>query len=229
MPKRETLSIVLPIHNQAHQIPLTLMELDRFFAEQKFNWEVVVVNDGSDDNSKEIVKRFIKLMRRIKLVSNERSRGWGIAVKQGMQVAKGEWRIILSTDQLVDINELEKVLALFKKKTQVVLGYQQPHTFDSFIFTTWCKVLFLIKGLKSAVWPIQCYRREVVEHIFPIAKSRGKRFNLEVLALSQRMKYQIKEVGVACKKKRDRISLIDCYRAFSQTFKIRRKLWNNNI
>jgi|AP45_3_1055517.scaffolds.fasta_scaffold21723_3 glycosyltransferase involved in cell wall biosynthesis len=229
MPKRETLSIILPIQDQAHQLPLILMELENFLSKHKFNWELIVVNDGSDDNSKEIVKRFIKLIKRIKLVSNERSRGWGIAVKQGMQVAKGEWRIILSTDQLSYIEELDKVLPLFKKRTQVVLGYQQPHTFNSFVFTTWCRFLFLIKGLKSAVCPIQCYRREVVERVFPLVKSVGRGFNLEALALTQRMKYQIREVGVTCKKKRDRISLIDCYRTLSQTFIIRRKLWNNNI
>ncbi len=229
MPKRETLSVILPTYNQAHQLPLTLMELEGFLSKQKFNWELIVINDGSSDNSKEIVKRFIKLVKRIKLVSNERSRGWEVAVKQGMQVAKGEWRVILSTDSLSTIDELEKIFPLFKKKTQVVLGYRQPQTFSDFIYTAWCKVLFLIKGLKSANCPVQCYRSEVVERVFPVTKLRGKRFMLEVLALSQKMKYQIKEVGVTCKKKRDRISLIDCYRALSQTFKIRRRLWNNNI
>ena len=169
--------------------------------------EVIVVNDGSRDNTAEIVQTFAKNAPVLRLVENPGNRGKGYSVRNGMLNARG--RIVLFTDADLSspIEEAPKLFAALEAGADIAIGsrwlrvetqtQRQPLHRQLFgrIFNL---ALRLTLGLHFA--DTQCgfkaFKQPAVQAIFPLQKIERWGFDPEILFLASKLKFKVKEVPV---------------------------------
>ena len=106
------LSVVIPAYNEEKRLPETLKKVRDYLDKQEYDWEVIIVNDGSKDETAPITSEWIKSQGddNFRLIDNKINQGKGAVVKQGMLEAKGEWRLFMDADGSTDIREIQKLL-----------------------------------------------------------------------------------------------------------------------
>ena len=103
------LSVIIPAYNEQSRITYTLEKLTSFLNEQTFKWQILIINDGSTDNTENIVKEWMKKDPRI-LIKSIPHQGKGIAIKTGMLSSSASYRFMCDADLAMPINELSKFL-----------------------------------------------------------------------------------------------------------------------
>ena len=107
------LSIVIPAHNEASRLPPSLEQINCFLDQQDFAAEVIIVENGSHDRTYEVAQAAARESDRIRVIqSPDGIRGKGLAVKQGMLAATGDWRFICDADLSMRIDDLAGFLPL---------------------------------------------------------------------------------------------------------------------
>lgn len=107
------LSIIIPAYNEAERIPKTLLDMDRRLSGVLYSYEIIVVNDGSKDNTAEVVTGMMKMVKNLKLIDNKENKGKGGVVKQGMLNARGAIRLFTDADNSTSIDQFEKMMPYF--------------------------------------------------------------------------------------------------------------------
>ena len=104
------LSVVIPAYNEEHRIAKTLEAVDGFLKNQQFDYEILVVDDGSKDGTASVVKNMEAQMKNARLIDNKENHGKGWVVRQGMLKAAGEYRLFTDADNSTSIDQLNKLL-----------------------------------------------------------------------------------------------------------------------
>jgi len=116
------LSVVVPSYNEMANLQKGVLDkIAHFLSKQNFSYEVIIVDDGSDDGSTEFAEQFVAENPYFKLIKNNHL-GKAGAVSSGMISAKGDWRLFTDMDQATPIEELSKLLPYAKKGFDVVIG-----------------------------------------------------------------------------------------------------------
>lgn len=118
------LSLVIPAYNEADRIGDTLVAADRYFMRQDYDAEIIVVDDGSHDDTAGVVRTHQQERRTpVRLKSLPENRGKGYAVKAGMlEQATGRFRFFCDADGSTPIEELDRCGALFESQADIVIG-----------------------------------------------------------------------------------------------------------
>lgn len=118
------LSLVIPAYNEAERIGDTLASADRYLAHQDYDAEIIVVDDGSDDDTAGIVRACQRESRTTLLLESlPENRGKGYAVKTGMlKQATGRFRFFCDADGSTPIEEIDRCGALFESRTDIIIG-----------------------------------------------------------------------------------------------------------
>lgn len=192
-----------------------LQKIDRFLSKKDYEFEVIVVDDGSTDGSVEFVEDFIKGNKGFRLIKNSHM-GKAGSVTKGMLEAKGEYVLFTDMDQATPIEEIDKLLPYFKEEYDVVIGsrntIRKGSPFSRQVISYGAIILRkLIVGLPE-ISDTQCgfkaFRQEVARKLFTrinqlhhgfsaisgSAVTAG--FDVELLFLAEKMGYKIKEVSV---------------------------------
>jgi len=190
-----------------------LDEMMSYLKKQKYSWEVVINDDGSDDNSLELVEKFIKKNEEFKLLKSPHA-GKPAGLRTGMKAAKGEIILFTDVDQSTPLKQVEKLLPFFEKDYDVVIGsrgverknfpwYRQLMSWGFRVG----RQLFLLKGVSDTQCGFKAFRAEVIKKLFPqlqvfkkSEKATGWRvgaFDVELLFLAQKHGHKIAEVPVA--------------------------------
>lgn len=200
------LSVVIPAYNEEKRLPSTLQKVKEYLSSQEYDWEVLIVNDGSQDYTSKVVNDLIKDWVGFRLIDNQENRGKGAVVKQGMLAAKGDWRLFMDADNSTDLSQIEK-LWKFKNNFEVIIGSRYLKA-DSIkikqplgrrIISRMGNIFVrLVLGIKSV--DTQCgfklFSREAAEKIFPLQTIKRWGFDMEILAIAIRLGYQVEEVPV---------------------------------
>lgn len=204
---RPYLSIVIPAYNEAERIATTLLAMDKYLSTAEYSYEILVVNDGSTDNTSAIVRNMEKLVKNLKVIDIKQNGGKGGTVRAGMLAASGKVRLFTDADNSTSIDHFDKMIPLFKEGCGVVIGSRAmrgakldpPESLFRQIAGKGLNLivqLFLLPGL----WDTQCgfkaFTDEAAERIFAISRISGWGFDVEILALAQKMGYKIKEIPV---------------------------------
>ncbi|MDP3901387.1 MAG: glycosyltransferase [bacterium] len=116
------LSVIIPTHNNPNQLPLTLIDVDKHLSQQDYSYEIIVVNDGSNDNTANIIQKLTDLIKNLKLADNAVEEGFGSAIRLGMLTAKGNWRVIMDQNNITPITEFNKMSLYFREGLDVFIG-----------------------------------------------------------------------------------------------------------
>lgn len=200
-------SIVIPAYNESARLGATLDKVLSFVHAQHWDAEVIVVNDGSRDNTAEIVRTFAAKDPCLHLVENPGNRGKGYSVRNGMLHSQGRVVLFSDADLSSPIEESVKLFSAIDEGADIAIGsrwlraetqtQRQPLHRQLFgrIFNL---ALRLTLGLQFA--DTQCgfkaFRRQAVEAIFPQQKIERWGFDPEILFLARKFGFKVKEVPV---------------------------------
>lgn len=206
------LSVVVPAYNEAERIPLTLLDMDKRLSEAGFSYEILVVNDGSKDNTAEIVEKMAQTIQHLTLINNQKNQGKGGVVRDGMLAAKGQYRIFTDADNSTSIDQFEGMLPFFEetaegRKYDVVIGsravkgahLEPPQPFYRRILGRVSNLIIQAVNLPG-IWDSQCgfkcFTAEAAERVFTLSRVNGWGFDIEILALARSLGFRVKEMPV---------------------------------
>jgi dolichyl-phosphate beta-glucosyltransferase len=107
------LSVIFPAYNEENRIPKTIRLTSEYLKRQSYDYEILVVNDGSKDKTAEIIRKMESEVLNLRLIDNEKNKGKGGVVKQGMLEAKGEYRLFSDSDNSTSIDQIERMWPFF--------------------------------------------------------------------------------------------------------------------
>jgi dolichyl-phosphate beta-glucosyltransferase len=199
------LSIIIPAHNEELRIASTLEKVLSFLEAQTFESEIIVVENGSQDRTAEIVAQFQKAHPHLHLLRESRA-GKGLAVRRGMLTAKGDYRFICDADLSMPIEEIHRFLppqldsydvAIASREVSGAVRYDEP-IYRHIIGRGFNFLVRLFTGLQiqDTQCGFKCFRAGVVEDLFHKQVIDGWTFDAEVLFIAQRRGYKIVEIPI---------------------------------
>ena len=120
--KNPYLSVIIPAYKEGKRIGENLKEIKDYLKDKNFSYEVVIVVDGSPDNTADIARSWKDKFASLRVVDNKKNHGKGYVVRQGLLEAKGDIRIFLDADGSTSITHLNTFLPQFRKGYDVVIG-----------------------------------------------------------------------------------------------------------
>jgi dolichyl-phosphate beta-glucosyltransferase len=233
------LSIIIPAYNEAERIPATLVDMDKRLSGVDYSYEILVVNDGSKDNTASVVRNMAKMVKNLKLIDLKENGGKGGAVKQGMLLAAGRVRLFTDADNSTSIDQFEKMIPLFKGGYGVVIGSRSvkgaqldpPEPLYRQIIgksLNFLVQLFLLPGIRDTQCGFKAYTDEAAEKIFMLSRTVGWGFDVESLALAKRLNFRIKEIPVHwVNDARSHVKFSGGLQFLAETCTIRWRLWTD--
>ncbi len=182
-------TILIPAYNEAANLPALIEELDQFMKMHK-NYEVVFVDDGSDDGTSKEIENYKRAY--LKYVQHRLNRGKTQAIITGAKEARGDIIVIFDADLQYSTEDIPKLVDLIDKGMDLATGWKQgkyDKKFVSGIYNAWARRLF---GLKiHDMNSIKAFRKEVLEDI-----ALRKEWHRYIVALASDAGYRIGEVKV---------------------------------
>ena len=229
-----THSIVIPAYNEEIRIEATLDRVLEYVYAQKWDAEILVVNDGSRDATRDIILRYAAAHPMLRLVDNPGNHGKGFSVRNGVLHSKGELIVFTDADMASPIEDSEKLLAALERGADVAIG---SRWLDSSLQTRkqpfYRRVLGRIFNLALRVIlgmnyrDTQCgfkaFRRTAAQVIFPLQIIERWGFDPEIVFLALRLGFRVDEVAVKwAHQENTKINPIqDGFRMFTELLKIR--------
>lgn len=201
------LSIVIPAYNEARRLPDTLRNMETYLKKLGKEYEILVVDDGSSDNTATIVKIWQQEIPSLKLIPVLKNRGKGHAVKLGMLRAEAQYILMSDADLSTPIEELDRFLPLLKEGFAVVIGtrkhqearilQRQPRWRESMGKAfTWISNIVLGLHISDFTCGFKAFDRKAAKDIFAKQIIDRWAFDSEILYLANRSGYMIAEVPV---------------------------------
>ncbi len=122
MEERPYLSVIIPAYKEGKRIGTNLLEIDKYLNSKNYSYEILVVIDGSPDDTAQIAKSYSGEVENLRIIDNKENHGKGYVVRQGLLAAQGKFRLFLDADGSTSITHLESFLPEFSKGYDVVIG-----------------------------------------------------------------------------------------------------------
>ena len=200
-------TIVIPAYNESARLGLTLEKVQLFLRQHEWDAEVVVVNDGSTDDTAMIVRRFAENDGSFRLIQNPGNRGKGYSVRHGVLEARGAIILFTDADLSAPIEEATKLVCALEAGADVAIGSrwmraelqtQRQSLARQILGRIFNLLLRLLLQLDFA--DTQCgfkaFRRNAAQAIFPLQRIEGWGFDPEILFLARQAGLKVEEVPV---------------------------------
>ncbi len=208
------LSVLIPAYNEERNLKRGVLdEVYNFLSKQNFSWEVLIVDDGSSDETFRVAQEYSQKYPGFRVLK-EPHRGKGGTVIAGMLKARGRYILFTDMDQATPISELKKFLPKFKKGYDVVIGSRTGRKGAPLIRKlmaygfTLLRTLILKLPYKDTQCGFKAFKKEAAQKIFRLLKvfndkkiAKGAAvtagFDLEILYIARKLKLKVAEVGVS--------------------------------
>jgi glycosyltransferase involved in cell wall biosynthesis len=230
-----TYSIILPAYNEGVRIGDTLAKVLAYSKKCGWDAEILVVNDGSTDNTCEIVRSYSVKNPTLRLIDNPGNRGKGYSVRNGMLRARGDILLFSDADLSSPIEEADKLFAAIENGSDIAIGSrwlkpelqaQRQPLLRQILGRIFNLALRIILGLnyKDTQCGFKAFSRRAAQAIFPLQQIERWGFDPEILYLAQRFGFSIQEIPVIWSHREGtRINpLRDGMRMFAEVLRIRR-------
>jgi glycosyltransferase involved in cell wall biosynthesis len=196
------LSVFFPTYNEEKNIGKVVRDAKKVLEKIADKWEIIIVEDGSKDNTPQVADKIAKTDRRIKVIHHKPNRGYGGALKTGFSKAKYEWVAFSDSDGQFDFSEIKKFVKKQKEESaDLVLGIRKERA-DPFmrkVFTfVWSKMLpRILLGLRVTDYScgFKLIRKKVYKKVQPLV-GEEKVTQIEMLTKAQRAGFKFAEVKV---------------------------------
>jgi dolichyl-phosphate beta-glucosyltransferase len=199
------LSVVIPAFNEEQRIGATLWALREGLAAYPFDWEIRVVDDGSQDDTAKVVAAVQRADPRVKLESRPHL-GKGAAARFGFLRARGDLRFLCDADLSMPAREISKFLAKVPAQCDIAIGSREGagarrvgeplyrhllgRVFNAYVRTN------LLPGRHDTQCGFKLFTARAVEAVFAVARLDGWAFDTEVLFIAERQGWRVKEVPI---------------------------------
>lgn len=198
------ISIIIPLFNESKRIEQTLDQIIKYVNKKKFKYEIILVDDKSNDVTLEVLKKYQS--HSIKILKNEKNMGKGYTVKKGILNSQGKIVLFTDADNSTPIEEFDKFFPFIKdfdvligsrylNKSNVVVKQSKKRIFFSRLGNFFIN-MFLINDIKDTQCGFKVFKGDVARNIFSRCKINRWGFDVEVLAISQLLNFQIKEIPI---------------------------------
>jgi len=207
------LSVIIPVYNESSRVLPTLDDIYSYLEKQDYQYEVLIVNDGSSDNTVKIVKEKIKNLPAgrqgwsgFKVIDNKKNQGKGAVVKQGMLESQGEWRLFMDADNAYNIRILDNLWP-YSKNYEVIIASRYikgaklltPIPLSRKLLSRLGNILIQILvawGIKDTQCGFKLFSKQATKEIFRKQTMMRWSFDIELVAIAKKHKFDIKEVPI---------------------------------
>jgi dolichyl-phosphate beta-glucosyltransferase len=135
------LSIIIPAYNEEANISDTLKDIAAYLKDKDYEYEIIVVDDGSKDKTIEITNSLKNLFRNFTVLGDEKNRGKGYSVKKGMLFAKGEFILFMDADNATSIDQLDKLMVSALEGNGAVLASRRMQGAEVEFHQPWYRII----------------------------------------------------------------------------------------
>lgn len=207
------LTILVPCYNEDGIIKQNLMEIQEFLSEKKYKWQIVVVDDGSRDNSVGEIRKIQS--PNLKLVSYKVNRGKGGALKEGIANSSGEFIIFMDADLSVPVETIDGFLEVLEKGTcSVAIGTRKIKSAKVLVHQPWLRenlgkgftfLTRMITGVRVSDFTcgFKGFSFEAADKIFSHSLLSRWAYDAEILYLAKKYGFRITEIPVTWTNRKD--------------------------
>lgn len=228
-----SISLVLPAYNEADNIEPLVAEAVPALETCADDYEVIVVDDGSSDDTAGITRHVMESNPRVRLVQHPVNQGFGAAVFSGFTNAVKDWIFYTDADRQFVLSELERFVPLMDQ-ADLIAGYRAPRR-DPFLRVFygkgWSMLCTLLFGytVRDVDCGFKLFRREIIQELAPQIASRGATFSIEWLVRAKRAGYRFAELPVTHRPRlagsQTGANIDVILRAFRELVRVRLQLW----
>lgn len=230
---KPSISLVLPAYNEADNIEPMVGEATPALEAVADDYEIMVVNDGSADDTSGVTRRVMETHSHVRLVEHPVNQGFGAAVFTGFSSAQKDWIFYTDADRQFVLSELERFVPLMEK-ADLIAGYRAPRR-DPFMRVVygkgWSMLCTLLFGytVRDVDCGFKLFRRDIIEQLAPTIQSRGATFSIEWLVRAKRAGYRFVELPVTHRPRvagsQTGANINVILRAFRELVRVRLQLW----
>jgi dolichyl-phosphate beta-glucosyltransferase len=204
--KEIMLSIVIPAYNEEQRLPKTVIETLQWIRGGPMSVEVLIVDDGSIDQTLTIAKNLAEKWENIRVLSRPHA-GKGAAVRAGMLAARGHYVLFMDADGATRSTEIAKLMETLDEGYDVAVGSRVSKAREVVVRTSLARKsigrifaalvnLLAIRGIQDTQCGFKMFRQEVVRPIFSMQTLEGFAFDVEILFIATKRGFWLKEVPV---------------------------------
>jgi glycosyltransferase involved in cell wall biosynthesis len=207
-PTHVKLSVVIPALNEAKRIKPTLIAIDRYLQKQPYMYEIIVVDNGSKDETAAVVHSYRdEVEHSAVFVLKEPCQGKGCTVQRGVAQARGDYVLFMDADNATRIEEMEKVWPKFKEGFDVVIGSRRIKGAKLARKQPWLRELsgrlgnllirlIAVPKVRDTQCGFKAFTKKAAHDIFSAVTISRWGFDIEVLALAHHWGYRVAEIPV---------------------------------
>lgn len=210
---KDKISIIMPAYNEGVHIYQNLKETHSVLKKAKVRFEIVLVNDGSSDNTYSESRRAAADFPNIISINIASNGGKGNALKEGFHYTTGDFIVFLDADLDLHPEQLHYILRIMRdEQAEVVTGskhhpdtklnYPASRKILSKIYALILKILFNLP-LRDTQTGLKVFKRDVLERVFPVVLCKRYAFDVELLANAHRLGYKVIESPVVLNFRRE--------------------------
>ncbi|MBI3318196.1 MAG: glycosyltransferase family 2 protein [Candidatus Omnitrophica bacterium] len=228
------LSVVIPAYNEAPRIGQTLRAVSAYLKGQPYRWEIVVVNDGSRDNTQAEVFSLMKAIPQLHFLGHATNQGKGAAICTGLKAAQGDAVLFFDADGATPIEEIEKLWPDLRDGAGLVVGSRKIPGAHILVkqrllrrtmgrVYQWICRLLLDPGVADVTCGFKLFTRQAVELCRSRMRIRRWSFDAELFTIAKAHRLKVAEVPIRwTDQRRTKVHLLkDSLGSFSELIRIR--------
>lgn len=206
------LSLIVPVYNGAAQLPAALEQLRAFLGSCAYSWELILVDDKSDDGVARVLDAFATEAPCVSVLHNARNMGKGYSVSRGMRAARGMYRVFTDADLAYPTTEIDKIVGALQLGADVAVAcrvlpdsrYLMSPSFFSYLYTRHVMSRFfnalvrwtLIPRVRDTQAGLKGFTAAAAEVVFPRVTIPRFGFDVEALFIARKFGLTIQQVAV---------------------------------
>lgn len=202
------LSVLIPAYKEGERIGRNLLEIDKYLKGKNYSYEIIVIVDGSPDNTAEIARNYMHQVAHLRVIENPENHGKGYVVRQGLLEGKGRYRVFLDADGSTSITHLDMFFPEFTNGFDVVIGSRDHKSSEIAVHQPKWRELFGDMGnwairIVLGLWKYpdtQCGFKMMTGVAADLVASRMVvdrfGFDFELITLAERLGFKVKQLPV---------------------------------
>jgi len=196
-------SVLMPAYNEGKYLRESVIKTKKELS--RIPHEIIIINDGSSDDTESIAIELSRKYRNVKVVSYTKNRGKGYALRKGFQHSTGEFIVFLDSDLDIPPSQVHRFIGALNNGYDVAIGSKYipgarvNYTFKRWLFSTayrnLVKVLLSLDVSDTQVG-LKAFKRHVLENVFPRITVKRYAFDVELLTVISMYGYSIVEIPV---------------------------------